>query len=61
VVSNVYVDGKLIKILSGGPDFVYAFNNDKALDPGTYSVKLEIVDDNGERASKTISIEILRR
>jgi hypothetical protein len=61
IVSNVYIDGKLTKILSGGPDFVYTFNVDKTFDPGSYSVKLEAVDENGGKISKTVSIEVLRR
>jgi hypothetical protein len=61
VVSNVYIDGKLTKILSGGPDFTYPFNSEKTLEPGSYNVKLEAVDENGIKSSKTVSIEILRR
>ena len=61
LVSNVYIDGKLVKILAGGPEYVYPFNSDNSLLPGSHAVKIEVVDDAGKKISKEVSMEVLRR
>ncbi|EKE29895.1 MAG: 1A family penicillin-binding protein [uncultured bacterium (gcode 4)] len=58
---NVYLNGKLYKILDWGSDFVCPINEAKDLETGTYSVKIEATNSAGKPAVKILELKILSR
>ncbi|MDD2566270.1 MAG: penicillin-binding transpeptidase domain-containing protein, partial [Candidatus Gracilibacteria bacterium] len=60
-VINVYLNGKLFKILDGGNSFVVPLNDTKDFEAGTYSVKIEAINSSGKSGIKILELKILER
>lgn len=58
--SNVYVDGNLVKILGGGAEFSTPINDDKLLQPGEHTLRIEVIDALKRKARKDVKITILK-
>jgi hypothetical protein len=58
---NVYLNGKLYKILDGWTSFVFAMNDTKDFDVWTYSIKIEALNSDGKSAIKILEMKILPR
>ncbi|MDP2104288.1 MAG: transglycosylase domain-containing protein [Candidatus Gracilibacteria bacterium] len=56
---NIFVDGKLLKILGGGTDFTVAINEEKNLSIGEHTVQIEAIDAKLNKSKKTVPFEII--
>lgn len=58
---NIFVDGKLLKILGGGADFTIAINETKDMTVWEHSIQIEAIDAKLHKTKKSVSFEIIEK
>lgn len=59
VANNLYLDGKLVKILGGGNEFAVAVNEGKDISVGGHVLTVESIDARRAKSKTDVSLEVL--